>query len=265
MFCFQGSPISYISPLYFTVSSKICRAFLSSWFIVLGEAFVVLVPSHVHNQWSMSSSNIVSFDLTLLNKIKLRLHLFFSVSCLYLFGNGPVIVHPNCVRTLYGVPDGSIVYLSGTVAVWASVPIRIPILLSLIWGKLIPLKRPKSLQTLLSIWIGNVGIWKSVVEVANTSKLMIGLLLSMALIPIKVSVVSIVCSWYSDATGIVTDFLSLIPKASAIVLVICVLSLPLLRRALVSMETVSENTVIGIAWSWTCGRIQLLGWLLLQV
>ena len=132
MFCLQGSPISYLSQLCFTVSSKICRAFLSSWFIVLGEAFVVLVPSQVQNNWRMSSSNIVSSDLTLLNKVILRLNLFFSVSCLYLFGTGLVIVHPYCVRTPYGVPGGPIVYLSGTVAVKASAPIRIPILLSLI-------------------------------------------------------------------------------------------------------------------------------------
>ena len=132
MFCFQGSPISYLSPLCFTVSSKICRAFLSSWFTVLGEAFVVLVPSQVQNSCSMSSSKIVSSDLTLLNKVILQLHWFFSVICLYLFGTGPVIVHPNCVRTQYGVPGGPIVYLSGTVAVKASAPIRIPILLSLI-------------------------------------------------------------------------------------------------------------------------------------
>ena len=71
----------------------------------------------------------------------------------------------------------------------------------------------------------------SVVEVANTDKLMIGLLLSMAPIPRQISVVSIVCSWYRDATGIVTDFLSRFPKASAIALVICVLSFPLSRRA----------------------------------
>ena len=114
---FPGSPIPYLSPLCFTVSSKICRAFLSSWFIVLGEAFVFFVPSLVQNNWSMSSSNIASSDLTLLNMIILRLHLFFSVSFLYLFGTGPVIVHPNYVRTPYGVPVGPIVYLSGTVAV----------------------------------------------------------------------------------------------------------------------------------------------------
>ena len=132
MFCFQGSPISYLSPLCFTVSSKICRAFLSSWFIVLGGAFVVFVSSQVQNNWSMSSSKIVSSDLNLLNKVILRLHLFFSVSCLYLFVTGAVIVHPNCVRAPYGNPGGPIVYLSGTVAVKASAPIRIPILLSLI-------------------------------------------------------------------------------------------------------------------------------------
>ena len=65
----------------------------------------------------------------------------------------------------------------------------------------------------------------------NTVRLMRGLLLLMAPIPRKISVVSVVCSWYSGATGIVTDYLSLIPKASAIVLVICVLSIPLSRRA----------------------------------
>ena len=44
------------------------------------------------------------------------------------------------------------------------------------------------------------------------------LLLLMAPIPRKVSVVYMVCFWYSDATGIATDFLSCNAKASAIVL-----------------------------------------------
>ena len=229
MLSFQGSPISYFSPLCFTVSSKIWIAFLSSWFIVVSCVFVVLVPSQVEKNCSMSWSNIISSDLTLLHKVMLRLHWLFSVICLYLFGTGPVIVHRNCVSTPCGVPGGPTVYLSRTVSVKASAPIRIPNLLSLICGKLIPLKWPKSIQTLLSIWFGTVGNWKSVVEVANTGKLMIGL--STAPIPRKIFVVSIVCSWYSDATGIVTVFLSRIPKASAIVLVICVLSIPLSSRA----------------------------------
>ena len=88
----------------------------------------------------MSSSNVVSSDINLLNKVTLRLHWFFSVICLYLFGNGPVIVHPNCARTPYGFPGGAIVFFSGTIAVKASAPTGIPLLLSRICGKLIPLK-----------------------------------------------------------------------------------------------------------------------------
>ena len=67
----------------------------------------------------------------------------------------------------------------------------------------------------------------------------------------KSSLVSIACSWYSDATGRVTDLLSRTPKASADknLLVFCVLSIPLSRRVFVSMKTVSDNTVTGFALS----------------
>ena len=88
--------------------------------------------------------------------------------------------------------------LNGNVAVRAPAPIRIPILLSLICGKLVPLKWLNSVQTLLSIRNGTVGIWKSVVEVVNTGRLKIGLPLLMAPNPWKISVVFIVCSWESE-------------------------------------------------------------------
>ena len=106
---FHGSPIWYLSPMWFLVSLRMDRASLSSADCPFEEHWLKFTPSIVQKSWRRSSSGS---SCRLLIWLKSVMHVLFecpTLFCRYLWGMGPVSVQPSRVLTPYGVPGGPVV------------------------------------------------------------------------------------------------------------------------------------------------------------